>query len=359
MKEETKSKESLPTSASNTENQIPTSHKVRHSRYRLISAKEIQVMEIPPIEWIVENFLSAGLTIIAGRPKVGKSFFCMNLALSIMEYFNVMKSEVVYFALEDHHTRIQSRINKIIEKKTEATAPENFHFLKNNQDFLKLNEGGIKELQRLLLDYPNIKLIIIDTLGRSRADQGRRDNNIYLADYDLLAQLQTFALSEKICVLLVHHTKKSEEENVFDEISGTTGITGAADTNMVLKKVKDEYKLFVTGRDIPETEYQLMFDDTTCSWNVTGEEMDSRSLTAEREEVLTLLSERNEPIKTGEIAQALEKETSNVSKLLKKLFDDRLIISPKYGYYQLPPEIKKETLHPNETKKSTQSDQSG
>ena len=49
-----------------------------HSKYELISAKEIQVKKIPPTEWIVENFLIPGLTIIAGRPKVGKSFLCFN-----------------------------------------------------------------------------------------------------------------------------------------------------------------------------------------------------------------------------------------------------------------------------------------
>jgi len=289
----------------------------------------------------------------------------MNLGLSIakgetaLSFFPVMKSEVVYFALEDSRRRIQSRLNKILTKGNDRNAPDNFYFLEDNQSFLRLNDGGIDELQILLKDYPDVKLIIIDTLGRSRADRGRRDNIMFQGDYSFLAPIQELALKNKICVILVHHTKKSEEENIIDEISGTTGITAVADTIIILKKVKGEHKLFVTGRDIPETEYGLMFDDATFTWNVTGEEMESRSLTGEREEILALFTESNEPMKTGEIAQAVGKEISNVSKLLKKLVDEGLVISPRYGHYQLVAAEKQESLPSDDARESKQSDQSG
>jgi len=318
----------------------------QYSTYKLISAKEIQAMEYPPIEWIVENILIAGLTIIAGGPKIGKSFFCMNLALSItrgekaLGCFNVTRSDVVYFALEDHGRRIKTRIDDIIRNEADSIAPENFYFLEKNQDFLKLNVGGMEQLESLLMDLPNIKLIIIDTLGRSRADQGRKDNNIYLADYDLLSQLQGFALRKKICIVLVHHTKKGAEENVFDEVSGTKGITGAADTLIMIKKVKGEYRLYLTGRDIAEAEYNIYFDDSNCTWNIIEEVKNSYETTIERQAIVDLLSAENRSMKTGEISERLKKSLANTSKLLSKLKKDGVIESAGYGSYVIKSHLK-------------------
>lgn len=134
---------------------------------------------------------------------------------------------------------------------------------------------------------------------------------------------------------MVHHTKKGSEEYVFDEISGTTGITGAADTMLLLKKVKKQNKLYVTGRDIEETEYNVYFDRDSCTWNVTEEAQDAINITVERGEILDLLTAEQRPMKTGEIAQKLGKEQSNVSHLIKGLKEDGFLVNPKYGYYQI------------------------
>lgn len=311
------------------------------SKLSLITAKKIQEMALQPIEWIVEKLITAGLIILAGRPKSGKSWLALNLSLSItrggiaLSHFKAMKAAVLYFALEDNVRRLKSRMENILNAEEDKVAPTNLYFLEDDISFPKLNDGGLEEIQKTLNEYPDIKLVIIDTLGRSRADQKRSDNNIYLADYELLALLQTFALKNKIAVLMVHHTKKGSEEYVFDEISGTTGITGAADTMLLLKKVKKQNKLYVTGRDIEETEYNVYFDRDSCTWNVTEETQDAINITVERGEILDLLNAEQRPMRTGEIAQRLSKEQSNVSHLLKGLKEDGLVVSPKYGHYQV------------------------
>ncbi len=310
------------------------------SKLSLISAKKIQDMEFQPIEWIVEKLITAGLLILAGRPKSGKSWLALNLSLAItkggiaLSHFKAKKASVLYFALEDNVRRLKTRMENILNAEDDKVAPTNLYFLEDDNVFPKLNEGGLDEMQKILNEHPDIKLIIIDTLGRSRADQKRSDNNIYLADYELLALLQKFALTHKIAILMVHHTKKGSEEYVFDEISGTTGITGAADTMLLLKKVKKQNKLYVTGRDIEEAEYNVYFDKDSFTWNVTEDAQDAINITVERGEILDLLTAEQRPMRTGEIAQALTKEQSNVSHLLKGLKEDGLVVSPKYGYYQ-------------------------
>ena len=64
-----------------------------------------------------------------------------------------------------------------------------------------------------------------------------------------------------------------ESADVMDTFSGTFGLTGAADTLILL--VKDTRKmadamLYITGRDIEPAEYALEFDRKNLTWNVIG-----------------------------------------------------------------------------------------
>jgi DNA-binding transcriptional ArsR family regulator len=260
----------------------------------------------------------------------------------VLDYFKSSKAAVLYFALEDSYRRLQQRISLILKNKTDKTIPENLFFQCEDQEVPKLNEGGIVELELLLDEYTQIKFVIFDTFGRCRADQGRRDGNIYLGDYEILAGLQQLALKKRVCILLIHHTRKLAAENVFDELSGTTGITGAVDSIFVLKKVRGDYKLFVTGRDLPEAEYKLKFDENNFEWGIQEEVKDGKKLAAEREEIVQLLKDYGRPMKLSEIEEILDKSKSNLSKLLKKLIEDKIVISKKYGYFQLIEEIKSE-----------------
>jgi hypothetical protein len=61
---------------------------------------------------------------------------------------------------------------------------------------------------------------------------------------------------------------KVKAENVFDEISGTMGISGAADTNIVLERNKCIGKLFVQGRDVEDQTYEMIYDKLLYVWQV-------------------------------------------------------------------------------------------
>ena len=317
------------------------------SSLKLISAFELQNLDIPPINWIINDLIPEGLTILAGRPKIGKSWLAMNLAIAVANgnkaigHFDTNKTRVLYIALEDNYRRIQERMNNILNSELDKNAPNGLYFLRTNYDLPKLNEGGIEEIQKLIDDDPDIKFIIIDTLGRSIADKSRKDRDSYRADYDIGSKIQGLAIKNNIALFLLHHTKKAQEENVFDEISGTTGLTGAMDTMMVLRKKNNEFKLHITGRDIKENEYSMVFDENIFCWNVVQDEIKT---TAERKEIYDILKDFSREMKTKEIANAVGKELSNVSKLLGKMVKDGLIITPKYGSYKLPDTKKDEKL---------------
>ena len=319
----------------------------KKSKLKLVSARDIQRMDLPPIRWVVKDLIPEGLIILAGRPKAGKSFMAQNISLSVAEgknalgFFETEKCNVLYVALEDNFRRIQDRMHNILQFEKDKTAPANLYYLKENNDLPKLNDGGIEELKNLIIDDSDIKLIIVDTFGRAIADKKRSDNNSYRADYEISSKLQEFAIQNHICVILLHHTKKVKEDDVFDEISGTSGITGAMDTMLVLKRGNNDNngKLYVRGRDFKETTYNLIFDEKLCCWNVVENEIKT---TAERKEIYDVLKEFGRTMQTKEIAEALDKKVPNISKLLNKMEMDKIIERPKYGFYKIPGEKKEE-----------------
>ena len=146
-----------------------------------------------------------------------------------------------------------------------------------------------------------------------------------------------FALDTHIAILLVHHTTKFDyDENVFDGIQGTTGITAGADTLMVFRKLGDNFKLHITGKDVIADELTLHFDRKTCTWHPI--ENLPQGSTPERTEILELLSRTGKEMQTQEIAIALDKKKNNVSSMLGKMVKEGVISNPKFGFYSLPNE---------------------
>ena len=100
-------------------------------------------------------------------------------------------------------------------------------------------------------------LVIIDTLQMIR---GTGYDNTYANDYRDLSALKRIADAHGIAILLIHHLRKELADDVFSRISGTTAISGATDSNFVLRKSKrreNTATLYCTGRDIPYRELAL------------------------------------------------------------------------------------------------------
>lgn len=134
-------------------------------------------------------------------------------------------------------------------------------------------EGLLETLGEYLDANPDIHLVCIDTLSKIKP-KAKPFENAYDADYDYMGRLKAFADSRGICVLLVHHTRKSKNpEDSFDNINGSTGILGAADFTIVLDKqsrMDDEAGFLLTGRDIEQCERVIRFDKARCRWVMQG-----------------------------------------------------------------------------------------
>lgn len=223
---------------------------------------------LKPIEFIVKDLLSKGLFILAGAPKVGKSWLslqmCLNIALG--EKFLCFDSEqagALYLCLEDSFERIQSRLLDITDD-----APPNVHFAVMSQS---IGEGLEEQIKDFLNAHPDTKIIIIDTLQKIRKESS---DNAYANDYKELTVLKQLADTAGIAILLVHHLRKTKDPDPFNMISGTTGISGCVDGSMVMfEKKRGERKvtLHCVGRDFENHELEIEFNPVTHLWNLNQE----------------------------------------------------------------------------------------
>ena len=218
----------------------------------------------PPI---IGGLLYPGTYLLAGAPKVGKSFLVAQLAFHIstgqpLWGFPVQKSAVLYLALEDDYRRLQDRMFRMFG--VEST--EHLHFATCAK---QVGSGLEEQLEMFLREHPDTRLIIIDTLQKVRELGGEAYS--YAGDYEIVGKLKNFADKHGICLLLVHHTRKQPAADKFEMISGTTGLLGCADGAFLLQKERGTTMngtLDVVGRDQGEQKLHLVRDREHLYWNL-------------------------------------------------------------------------------------------
>ena len=237
-----------------------------------ISAQDILNKKIAPPAWLIHDILPQGLAVLCAASKIGKSWMALQMCLAISQGlpfldYSTNQAECIYLPLEDGEWRLQSRLKKFV---TSETCP-NFYMMNYAPT---LEDNLIKRLDEELDDHPNVKLVIIDTLQKIRGSS-RKNELAYATDYREIGALKEFADRRKICILLIHHLRKEvDAEDVFNMISGSTGIMGVADTTFIIyKKQRMDHGavLSMTGRDIRQAELEVHFDESTCTWQRIGD----------------------------------------------------------------------------------------
>lgn len=293
-----------------------------------ISSNDLLQKEFPPIKWVVPGLIPEGLTLLAGAPKTGKSWLALNLAAAlsvggrVLGNIAIESRYVLYIALEDTERRLQGRLNTIgafpSEKLTLVTA-------------WRSGDEGINDLTTWKQEYPDTEIIIIDTLQRIR---GMSPNGqTYEWDYLQLGKLKQVADFLSMPIVVLHHTRKMGSTDPLFMVSGTLGITAAADTSMILKRARKSRsaELFIVGRDIEDAEYALEFQDE-AGWVLLGDADEYRQ-SSERQDILKVLRSAKEPLALKDIAASVEKSEPNVHKMLRGLMDDGYVEKTGYGRY--------------------------
>ncbi|MGW8846848.1 AAA family ATPase [Streptomyces xiamenensis] len=233
------------------------------------TADELMAADFPEPKWAVPGIIAEGVSLLAGPPKVGKSWLSLGLGLSVAAGGNAFGSvpvdggPVLYLALEDTPRRLQSRMGKILGT---TAAPSGLTLATACPP---LPQGGGEAIAQWLERNPDARMVVIGVFAKMRGTSAP-GSSAYDADYAAVGHAKRLADHFGVAVVLVHHVRKAASEDFLTEVSGTNGLAGAADATLVLKRSRGQADgvLHVTGRDVDEAEYALHFHSDAGSWQL-------------------------------------------------------------------------------------------
>jgi hypothetical protein len=323
---------------------VDRSHPKESWRDFMFSAAELRTMTFEPVRYVVPGFIVEGVTLLVGRPKIGKSWWaldqCLGCAIGRMTLGKLtpMQGDVLYLALEDSKRRLQRRLDKLLPTFS-GEWPERLKLVPLG-GWRRADQGGLDDIEAWCHLVPRPVLIVIDTLERFRKPANGK-SPLYSTDYEAISGLQRIASKYQVAIVVLHHDRKSDADDAFDTVSGTLGLTGAADTILIIKRRPNGVVLYARGRDIEESETAMQFDKATCQWTILG--VASEVLRSnERARVIAALTAAGQPLSIREIMADAEMQNRNATDiLLGKMVRDGEIARVGRGRYDLSPEGKR------------------
>ena len=236
---------------------------------KAITAEELLSTPLPPVKWIIPGLLPAGLALFAGPSKAGKSWLTLWLCLQVAQGKPVWGREieprtVLYLSLEDTLNRLQDRLFRLVGSED---TPEQLIL---QTECPGIGQGLEEQITSFLYNHSDTGLVVIDTLQKVRScDQS---GSMYASDYKDVSTLKSLADKYGICILLIHHLRKQAASDPFDQISGSNGLMGAADTTWVMqrKRTSKNADIILTGRDLDRR--TLYLHEENCIWQLDEEE---------------------------------------------------------------------------------------
>ena len=144
-----------------------------------IDAETLLSTPLPPVRWLIPGLLPAGLSLLAGASKAGKSWLCLWLCLQLARGGEIwgrtaQPQTVLYLCLEDTYARIQGRLFRL----TEDSVPSRLYFQTGS---CAIGDGLELQIEKFLSRHPETGLVVIDTLQKVRTADP--NNGAYASDY--------------------------------------------------------------------------------------------------------------------------------------------------------------------------------
>lgn len=295
------------------------------------SATWLMGQHFPPMQWVVPGVIPQGSGILAGTPKVGKSWMALDIAVSVAGGLPVMgiateKKPVLYLSLEDSWRRLQDRLQHLLGN---ARPPEDLALgidadqaINQAKHFAERNPHGV---------------IILDTTELVKTAQSN-NSSLYRLDYEFGRTVKEIAPAQGT-LIGVHHTRKQEASDPMHRVSGTQGVTAAADFMMVLDRERNSSrtKMHVTGRDLEENCYAMLFEN--ARWTPDGGDLPTAATKAAEitvgktaDAVAKYVNGRPATI-ASDVETAFGISNANARKQLSRLHSKGLIGKDKTGVY--------------------------
>lgn len=299
------------------------------------TADELMATEFAAPRWAVPGVLAEGVSLLAGPPKVGKSWMALGLGLDIAAgrpafgRIDVDPGPVLYLALEDTPRRLKTRMGKLLDGRpapaglTLATACP------------PLPQGGDDAIASWLDRHPDARMVVLDVFAKMRgtAPPGL---SAYDADYAAVGRAKRVADEYGVALVLVHHVRKAGADDFLAEVSGTNGLAGAADATLVLKRARGDADavLHITGRDVEEAEHSLTFQPATGAWDLLDGPATEHAMNDTRTAILRHLRE-HPGIGPKAVATATGLAYESVKKTCQRMSADGQLSADPAGRYSV------------------------
>jgi len=310
------------------------------------TATSLLAQEFPPLEYVVPGVITEGLGLLVAPPKIGKSWMVLGVGIACStggRAFNAITVDqrpVLYLALEDGPRRLQDRLHTI----GMTTGTDDLQFMTETKAGAMLTIGAF--IERNAHRKP---LVILDTLGKAR--DVYTGNDAYQKDYKELSDYKRLVDRHPgSSLLIVHHTNKGAHGDFVASVSGTQGITGAADSVLTIERGRgeDEAVLNVTSRDAAEGSYAMTFDNG--KWTLDGADLQDAAQAVQvrkattgvgdaMTEVIELVSKHPEGIKPKDVATLLHWEDDKARNYLRRAYESGRIQRLARGIYTPVPSV--------------------
>lgn len=317
-------------------NRIPTMAappRTPENSLRCVSADDLLAREVTRPDSIVERILYAGLTVFHGRPKCGKSWWALQLAIALGRgepLAGVLQTKkgrrVLYFALEEPEWRTAHRLQQLIGH---GARLEGVEFVYQIEPLLS---GGAAQLAEHLERHP-ADVVIIDTFLAVMGGGGQRGGNVVQGDYNAWRTLLEVAHKFGVALIVIAHSRKGGGD-ITESMTSTTGAPAAVDCLWQLRRSpegKGEFE--VLGREVEPETFELDFsgEDGDFGWRITAEGSEV-GMSEARAEIVELLRSEG-ALKPSRIALLLKKNANTVRRLLMKMADANVVRRNGDGTY--------------------------
>lgn len=309
----------------------------------LWSGEAIADTDYPEQQWLVEDMIPEGCHLLIGKPKKGKSWMTLQLAVAVATGVDFMghqtkRGRVLYLALEDNKRRVKSRLRKTCEAlKVDYRAAGGQILFGTLEDGIPTADGGLFDMIASALDRdPSIVLVVVDVLHKARP-QPMKGEGIYAHDRRSVDPFtEMLAPRPGRSMMIVHHSKKSTSEDPYDMASGSMGLTGACDGGLFLASVTDgQTVLHINCRD-GDGALELAVKLGDASWECLGD-ADIAGLSDTRVKIIHAMSKYAFAVAPKDIAESSGIDANTVKQRLRGMGKDGLVLKQGHGKYVLTP----------------------
>ena len=285
------------------------------------TARQLTNAEFPSPEWLIYGVLPEGLSLLSGKPKVGKSWLALSFCIEVAR---TTGRPVLYFGLEDTKGRLKDRLLTL-----DGGDLENLYVVPKSP---RLDRGGWTHIAEICNAHRPI-LVVIDPWVRFKpqVDTHKRNHDPYATDYENIALFKQLT-EDGINVLIVHHKRKAESVDPLDEVLGTTGITGAVDNILSLKRQRGSKSglLEVIARDFEERSWGLSFENGKWTFLGEGEEF---FVAEEQKKIVEAIRKLGGKASPKQVAEYLGKNYHTVKNQMQKMFEKGILKKDTKGIF--------------------------